>query len=93
MGVSPTVDVGNLTTYLDDEEDGDDLRATHNQEGEDKASVMPTQVQESSRILLNAHKLHPRGLGPYMDLELQFQPHPKPFGCASLIIWEGQESS
>jgi len=44
MGVSPTFNVGDLTPYLDDEEDGDDLRENHNQEGEDEASVIPTQV-------------------------------------------------
>ena len=44
MGVSTTFNVGDLTPYLDDDEDSDDLRANHNQEGEDEASVMPTQV-------------------------------------------------
>jgi len=57
-----------------------------------EASVMPTQVQESSHILLNAHKLYQRGLGPCAILELQFQPHPKPLGCVTLLIWEGQEA-
>jgi len=33
MGVSPTFNVGDLTPYLEDEDDGygDDLRANHNQ--------------------------------------------------------------
>jgi len=44
MGVSPTFNVGGLTPYLDDEEDGDYLRENHSQEGKDEASVMPTQV-------------------------------------------------
>jgi len=72
MGVSPTFNVGDLTPYLNDEEDGDDLKANQIQEGEDEASAMPTQLQESSHILLNAPKLHQRGLGPCTDLELQF---------------------
>ena len=92
MGVSPTFNVGDLTPYLDDEEDGDDFRANHNQEGEDEASVIPIQVQESSHILFNAHKLHQRGLSPFAVLELQFQPHPKPLGCVTLLFWEGQEA-
>ena len=50
---------------------------------------MPIQVQENSQILLNAHKLHQRGLGPCADLELQFQRHPKPLGCIPLLFWEG----
>ena len=57
MGVSPTFNVGDLTPYFRDEEEGDDLRVNHNQEGEDDAIFMPTQVQKSSHILLNAHKL------------------------------------
>ena len=93
MGVSHTFNVGDLIPYLDDEEDGDDLRANHNQEGEDEASVMPTQVQESSHILLNAHRLHQKALSPCIDSKIQFQPHPKPFRCATLSIWEGQEAS
>jgi len=93
ISVSPTFNVGDLTPYLEDEEGGDNLRANQIKEGKDEANVMPTQVQESSQILLNAHKLHQRGLGLCTDLELQFQPHPKPFGCVNLIFWEGQESS
>ena len=42
MGVSSTFNVGDLTPYLDDEEEGDDLRANHIQEEEDEADVMPT---------------------------------------------------
>ena len=41
-----------------------------------EASVMPTQVQESSYILFNTHNLHQRGLDPCAIFELQFQPHP-----------------
>jgi len=48
MGASSTFNVGDLIPYLEDEEEGDDLRANHIQEGEDEANVMPTQVQESS---------------------------------------------
>ena len=70
MGVSPTFNVGDLTPYLVEEEDGDDLRENHNQEGDDEAIVMPTQVQENSHILLNVHKLHQRGLGLCTNLEL-----------------------
>jgi len=70
IGVSPTFNVGDLTPYLEDEENSDDLREHYNQEGEDEASVMPTQVQKSSHVLLNAHKLHQRGLGLCTDLEL-----------------------
>ena len=44
MGVSPTFNVGDFTPYLDDDEDGNDLRKIHNQEGEDEANIMPTQV-------------------------------------------------
>jgi len=38
MGVSPTFNVGDLTPYLKDSNDGDgdDLRGNHNQEGEDE---------------------------------------------------------
>jgi len=93
IGESPAFNVGALTPYLDDEENGDNLRANHNEEGEDESSVMPTQVQESSHILLNAHKLHQRGLSPCTDLDLQFLLNLKPFRCSTLIIWEGQQSS
>jgi len=52
MGVSPTFNVGDLTPYLEDDDDGDgdDLRANHNQEGEDEANAMPISVQESTRV-------------------------------------------
>ena len=57
-----------------------------------EANVMPIQVQVNSQILLSAHKLQQRGLGPCTDLELQFQPHPKPLRCVTLLFWEGQEA-
>jgi len=53
---------------------------------------MPTQVQESSQILLSAHKLQQRRLSPCTILELQFQPHPKPLGCVTLLFEEGLEA-
>jgi len=37
-----------------------------------EAIITPTQGQETSHILLNVHKLHQRGLGLRIDLELQF---------------------
>ena len=67
MGISSTFNVGDLTPYLEDEEQGDHLRANHIQEGEDEADAMSIQVQEGSQLLLNAHKLHQRGLGPRTD--------------------------
>ena len=76
IGVSSTFNVCDLPACLEDEEDGDDLRANHIQEGENEANVMTTQVQENSHILFNTHKLHQRGLGPCAIFELQFQPHP-----------------
>jgi len=86
MGVSSTFNVGDLTPYHEDEEHSDDLRANHIQEGEDEANVMPTQLQESSQILLSTYKLQQRGLGLFTVLELQFQPHPKPLGCVTLLL-------
>ena len=44
MGISSTFNVGDLTPYLEDEEEGDELRANHIQEGEDEMNVMPIQV-------------------------------------------------
>ena len=92
MNTSSTFNVGDLTPYLEDEEQGDDLRANHIQEGEDEADAMSIQVQESSQVLLNAHELHQRELGPCAVLELQFQPHPEPLGCVPHLFWEGQEA-
>ena len=92
MGISSTFNVGDLTPYLEDGEEGDDLRANQIQEGEDETDVMPTQVQEDSQLLLHAHKLHQRGLGPCAVLELQFQTHPEPLGCVTHLFWEGQEA-
>jgi len=46
IGVSPTFNVGDLTHYSDDEDDGDDLRANHNQDGEDEANAVPILLQE-----------------------------------------------
>jgi len=89
MGVSPTFNVRDLTPYLEDEEDGADLRANNIQEGEHEANVMLTQVQVSSQILFNAHKLHQKGLSPCTDLEFQIQPYLKPFGCITLVFLEG----
>ena len=57
-----------------------------------EANVMPMHVQENSQFLLNAHKLHQRGLGPCTNLELQFQSHPKPLGCDTLLFWEVLEA-
>ena len=59
----------------------------------DEANFMTTQVQENSHILFNAHKLHQRGFGPCAIFELQFQPHPKPLGCVTLLFRKGQEAS
>jgi len=70
--------VSDLTPYLEDKEDGDDLRANHIQEGVDEANVLATQVQVNSQILLSAQRLQQRGLGPCTNLELQLHPHPKP---------------
>ena len=44
MGMSPTFNMGDLTPYVEDEEEGYDLRANHIQEGEDEMNVMPIQV-------------------------------------------------
>ena len=60
--------------------------------GQLETDVMPTQVQEDSQLLLHAHKLHQRGLGPCAVLELQFQTHPEPLGCVTHLFWEGQEA-
>ena len=40
MNTSSTFNVGDLTPYLEDEEQGDDLRANHIQEAEDEADAM-----------------------------------------------------
>ena len=72
MGVSSTFNMGDLTLYLEDEEDGDDLRENHIQEGDNEANVMPTQVQVNLQILFSAHKPQQRGLGPCTEFELQF---------------------
>jgi len=92
IGVSSTFNVGDLTLYLKDEEEGDVLMANHIQHGEDEANIMPTQVQKSSQIPLGAHKQQQRELGPCAVLKLQFQPHPKPLGCLTLLFWEVQEA-
>jgi len=57
MGVSSTFNVGDLTPYLEDKEDGVDIWENHIQEGEDEANIMPTLVQVNSQILVSAHKL------------------------------------
>jgi len=90
MDVSSTFNVGDLTSYLEDEEEGDGLRENHIQEGEDEANVIPTQVQENSQLLLNAHKLHQRELDPCTNLKFPFHPHPKPLGYVTLLFWESQ---
>jgi len=92
MGVSPTFNVGDLIPYLEDEDDEDDLRENHNQEGEDEANSMPISVQESTQVLLSAQKLHSKGFGPRTNLELPFKAHPKHLGCVTLLFWEGQEA-
>jgi len=48
MGISSTFNIGDLTPYLEDEEESDNLRANLIQEGEYEANVMPIQVQENS---------------------------------------------
>jgi len=93
MGVSPTFNIGDLTPYLEDEDDKDDLRANHNQEGKDEANFMPILGQESTQVPLSAQKLHSKGLGPCTDLELQFKAHPKHLGCVISLFWEVQEVS
>ena len=72
MSVSSIFNVGYLLPFLEDEEDGDDLRENHSQEGEDEANVMPTQVQVNLQILFSAHKPQQRGHGPCTESELQF---------------------
>ena len=75
LGVSPTFNVGDLTPYLEDDDDGDsiDLRENHNQEGEDETNAMPISVQEGTRVVLSTQKLHHKGLSPYINVELSFQ--------------------
>ena len=86
MVVSPTFNIGDLTPHLEEEDDADDMRATHKQEGEDKVNSMPISVQESSQVLLSTQKLCHKGLGPYTNLELQFKVHPKPLGSVTLCF-------
>ena len=93
MVVSPIFNIGDFTPYLEDEDDGDDLRENHNQEGDDEVNSMPILVQESSQVLLSTQKLHHKGFGPYTDLELEFKAHSKPLGSVTLLFWEGQEAS
>ena len=97
MGMSPTFNVGDLTPYLEDDDDdddgdGDDLRAHHNQEGEDEENAMPISVQESTQVLLCTQKLHHK-VSPCTDLELQFKVCSNPLRSITLLFWEGQESS
>jgi len=86
MDVSSTFNVGDLTPYRKDKEDGDDLKANHIQEREDEANVMPTQVRVNSKILLSAHKVQQTRLRSCTDLELQFQPHPMPLRYVTLLF-------
>ena len=51
--MSPTFNACDLTPYREDKDDGDYLRANHNQEGEDEANAMPISVQESTQVLLS----------------------------------------
>jgi len=92
MGISPTFSVGDLKPYLEDEDAKDDLRANHNQEGEDEVNSMPIPVQQNTHVLLRARKLHSKGLGPCTDLELQFKTNPKHLGCVIVLFREGQEA-
>jgi len=71
MSVS-TFNVGDLTRYLEDYDDGDgdDVRENHNQKAEDEANVMPISIQESTRVLFSTQKLHHNKLGPCTNLEL-----------------------
>ena len=93
MGVSLTFNVCDLTPYLDDEENGDDLRVNHNQKGENHANSMSISVQESSQVLLSTQKFRDKGLGPCTDLEFQFKVYLKLLGSITLFFWEGQEPS
>jgi len=86
MGVSLTFNVGDPTSYHDDKDDRDDLKANHNQEGDDEANSMPILVQESTQVLLSAQKLHHEGLSPCTDLELQFKVHLKPLESITLLF-------
>ena len=87
-GVSPTFNVGDLTPYLEDDDDGDldDLRENHNQEGEDEANAMPISLRESTRVLLSTQKLHHKGLGLCTDLELQLKVRSNPLGSVTLLF-------
>jgi len=53
---------------------------------------MPNSVQQNTQVLLSTQKLHSKGLGPCIDLELQFKVHPKHYEYVTLIFWEGQEA-
>jgi len=88
MGVSPTFNVGDLTPYLKDDDygDGDDLRANHNQEGEDEANAMPISVQDNTRVLISTQKFHHKGLGPCTNLELQFKDRSNPLRSVALLF-------
>jgi len=48
MGVSPTLNIGDLTPYLKDEDDGDNLRANHNQAREEVAHFSPRELTSPS---------------------------------------------
>ena len=63
MGMCPTFNIGDLTPYIEDGDDGDDLRENHNQEGQDEENAMPISVQASSQVLLGTQKLRHKGLG------------------------------
>jgi len=91
MGGSPTFNIGDLTPYRKDEDNGDHLRENHNQKPEDEVNAMPISVRESSQVL-STQTLHHMGFGPCTNLELQFRVHPKPLGSITLLFWQGQEA-
>ena len=49
MGMSPTFNIGDLTPYLKDEDDGDNLRANHNQAREEVAHFSPRELTSPSQ--------------------------------------------
>jgi len=52
MDVSSTFNIGDVAPYIEDE--NDDLKAKHNQKGEDRAIVLSIPVQKHPRAFLSA---------------------------------------